>query len=124
MTRRALPWLTALAAALPLAAAPVQAQGLVDPTRPARATGSPGSAEEVPAGTQLQSVLISSRRRLAVINGVMVPLGGMVGEAQLVKISETEVVLKKGEESEVLRLYPGIDKKPVKRGTARHGGSK
>jgi len=128
MTRRALPWLTALFAALPLAAATAQAQGLaqglVDPTRPAWAAGQPGAVEEAPAGTQLQSVLISSRRRLAVINGATVPLGGMVGEARLVKISETEVVLKKGEETEVLKLYPGIDKQPVKRGTARHGGSK
>ena len=124
MTRRAFPWLTALAAVLPLAAAPAQAQILVDPTRPPSAAGRPGDVEDTPPGTQLQSVLISSRRRLAVINGVTVPLGGMVGEAQLVKISETEVVLKKGEESEVLKLYPGIDKKPVKRGAARHGGSK
>ncbi len=122
MTRRSLPWLTALFAALPLAAA--TAQVLVDPTRPSSAAGQPGAVEEAPAGTQLQSVLISSRRRLAVINGATVPLGGMVGEARLVKISETEVVLKKGEETEVLKLYPGIDKQPVKRGTARHGGSK
>jgi len=134
MNRRALPWLTVLAAALPLTAATAlalaqeqvqglaQVQGLVDPTRPATATG--GAVEEAPAGTQLQSVLISSRRRLAVINGATVPLGGMVGEARLVKISETEVVLKKGEETEVLKLYPGIDKQPVKRGSARHGGSK
>ncbi len=124
MTKRTLAWLAAVIAGLPMAAAPAPAQGLVDPTRPPAWAGKPGAAEDAPAGTQLQSVLISRSRRLAVINGNTVALGGMVGEARVVKITETEVVLKKGEETEVLRMYPGIDKRPVKRAAARRGGSK
>ena len=37
----------------------------------------------------------------------------------MVKISETEVVLKNGEELETLKLYPSIDKKAVKRASGR-----
>lgn len=106
------------ALSLGLAVAPAQAQALVDPTRPPNAPA-PGEPEGAPGGTQLQSVLISPGRRLAVINGAMVPLGGMVGEAKVVKITETEVVLQKGDETEVLKLFPGVDKQPVKRGSDR-----
>lgn len=100
-------------------------QGLVDPTRPpAAAAGKPGAVDDAPPGTQLQSILISSRRRVAVINGNTVALGDLVGEARVVRITETEVVLKSGNETEVLKMYPGVDKKPVKRGSAGRGGSK
>ena len=46
------------------------------------------------------------------IDGQTVALGGRIGDATLVKISETGVVLKRGEEYETLRLLPGLDKKP------------
>lgn len=104
-----------------------QAQALTDPTRPPSATsaasGSPAAQEDT-TGTQLQSILISSGRKVAVINGTMVPLGGMVGEARVVRITETQVVLKKGGETEVLKMYPGIDKRAVKRAAARRGETK
>lgn len=122
MRKRLLACLAAMAAAM--AAAAAQAQVLVDPTRPPNAVAKSGGAEDAPAGTQLQSVLISSRRRLAIINGTTVALGDMIGEARVVRITETEVVLKTGEETEVLKMYPGIEKQPVKRGSARRGGSK
>lgn len=101
-----------------------QAQALTDPTRPPSALpGSPAAPEET-RGAQLQSILLSSGRKVAVINGAMVPLGGMVGEARVVRITETQVVLKKGGETEVLKMYPGIDKRPVKRAAARRGEQK
>jgi len=113
-----------MAIAALVAMAGAQAQALTDPTRPpSAASGSPAAQEEAP-GTQLQSILLSSGRKVAVINGTMVPLGGMVGEARVVRITETEVVLKKGGETEVLKMYPGIDKRPVKRTAARRGESK
>ena len=104
-----------------------QAQTLTDPTKPPSALSAGSGAQPVQeetAGTQLQSILISSRRKVAVINGTMVPLGGMVGEARVVSITETRVVLKNGEETEVLMMYPGIEKRPVKRIAARRGESK
>ena len=122
MRKRVLAWLAAAIAALPLAAA--QAQALVDPTRPPASVAKPGAEEPAPPGTQLQSVLISTGRRLAVINGNTVALGDMVGAARVVKITETEVVLKTGEETEILKMYPGIEKQPAKRASARRGGSK
>jgi len=67
----------------------------------------------------LQSVLFSRGRKLAVIDGTVVPLGGAYGDARVVKITESEVVLKQGEETETLKLFPGVDKQAVKRASAR-----
>jgi MSHA biogenesis protein MshK len=109
-----------------VATAGARAQALTDPTRPPSALSalSASQAAEEPAGTQLQSILMSSGRKVAVINGTMVPLGGMFGESRVVRITETQVVLKRGEETEVLTMYPGIDKRAVKRSAARRGESK
>ena len=96
----------------------VQALALTDPTRPPGAvTPSPGAA--VGPRHPAQSVLLSSGRKLAIIDGITVPLGGMVGEARLVRITETEVTLKTGNETEALKLFPAIEKRPSKRATAR-----
>ena len=122
MRKSILPCLAAALAALPLSIA--QAQVLVDPTRPPTSVARPGAVEEAPPASQLQSILISNRRRLAVINGNTVALGDKIGEARVVKITETEVVLKTGEETEVLKMYPGMEKQPVKRGSVGRGGSK
>lgn len=123
--RKPIHWM--LAVATVAAEAGAQAQALTDPTRPPSASAIPSGspvAQDEATGTRLQSILLSSGRKVAVINGVMVPLGGMVGEARLIRITETQVVLKKGEETEVLKMYPGIDKRPVKRVAARRGDSK
>jgi MSHA biogenesis protein MshK len=106
---RHLAWL-ALVAALS-----AYAQDLQDPTRPPSAPV-PGAAAgaatpQDSAGAQLQSVLISPARRLAVIDGQTVALGGSFGEARLVSISESGVVLKRGDALETLRLLPGLEKK-------------
>lgn len=116
----AAPWMIAVAATLAMASA--RAQALTDPTRPPNANA-PAEAAQEAGGTQLQSVLISPRRRLAIINGTMVPLGGMLGEAKVVKITETEVVLQRGEEKEVLKLFPGVDKQSTGK-PSRQGRSK
>ena len=104
-----------LLAALLVACASARAQGgLVDPTRPPIV--SPTEAAEssaANAGSRLQSVLISGSRRLAVIDGVTVPLGGKVDGATLVAIAETEVKLRRGEEVETLKLYPNIERAAV-----------
>lgn len=115
--------------------AQAQASGaLADPMRPPSAGAFSTAQEEGPAGRQLQSVLVSGGRKLAVIDGTMVPLGGMVGEARVVNISENAVTLKTGSEIEVLKMYPTVEKRPVKRAAPRargadpaqprHGGSK
>jgi MSHA biogenesis protein MshK len=104
-----------------LAALQASAQALVDPTRPPNAPS--GEADAIPVGPQLQSILIASNRRLAIIDGTTVTVGGMVGEAKVVRITETEVTLQNGDETAVLKLYPGVDKQPIKRGAKGAAGS-
>jgi len=98
------------------------AQALSDPTRPPAAAAvapdaipAPGGAQASPQISRLQSVLIAPGRRIAIIDGVTVPLGGKLGDATLIRLSETEAVLRKGGETEVLKLLPGIERKFVKR---------
>jgi MSHA biogenesis protein MshK len=86
------------------------AQGVSDPTRPPAAalldTGPAGIAA-VPAGPVLQSVLISLRpsgRRVAVISGQTVRQGERFGDAVLVRMTSTEVVLRRGRELQTLKL--------------------
>jgi MSHA biogenesis protein MshK len=84
------------------------AQALADPTRP------PGMLEAEPgAGTTsapvLQSVMISPAARTAIIGGETVRLGGRYGEARVVKITESEVVLRSAGGTEILRMYPGVE---------------
>ena len=60
--------------------------------------------------TPLQSILLSSARKGAIINGQYVALGGTYGKAKLVKITATEVTLKTDQGLEVLQLYPAMEK--------------
>ena len=60
--------------------------------------------------TPLQSILLSSTRKGAIINGQYVALGGTYGRARLVKITATEVTLKGDQGLEVLQLYPPMEK--------------
>lgn len=95
---------------------PAWSQVLTDPTRPPSGLGS--GEVEAPAVTgsalTLQSVMISPTLKAAIINGEMVKLGGQIGSARLVKVTESEVVLKEGDETQVLKLYPGVDKRDAR----------
>jgi len=95
-----------------LASGAVWAQALNDPMRPPAAIAaeaeSGGSAADGPV---LQSVMITPTLKAAIISGEMVKLGGKFGDAKLVKVSESEVVLKSGEETQVLKMYPGVEKR-------------
>lgn len=88
-----------------------------DPTRPAIDTGlaaSTGMAASPVAG--LQSIIQrKSGKPAALINGVVVELGGKVGEARLVKIGDDFVVLRGDMGSEILRLTPDAVKKAVRK---------
>lgn len=85
---------------------------LPDPTRPPAAlyTAPGSSAHAAPSGPVLQSVFISGKNKLAIINGQTLKLGDKLGEAQLVKIAETEVVLREGKNLQTLKLFPGVEK--------------
>jgi MSHA biogenesis protein MshK len=95
------------------------AQPLADPTRPPNVSPmEPALGASPESTTRLQSVLISPTRKLAVIDGQTVRLGGRVGDATLVDISETQVVLQRHGESQTLKLHPAAEKKPVVRGVS------
>ena len=86
------------------------AQAMTDPTRPA--TGFVAESLEGPAAvSQLQSVMISPTQSWAIISGVRVSLGEKYGDAVLIKVAESEVVLKSGNEQQVLKFYPGVVKR-------------
>ena len=93
------------------------AQALVDPTRPpfdqmgATAGGAAkGETEEAAPRPRLESILLSSARKGAIINGQFVALGGVYGKATLVGITLTNVTLKTDKKLDVLQLYPSMEK--------------
>lgn len=106
MTRIALATILLTACALDGA----RAQALADPTRPpamlAKRPAAVG-ASAPPPGPVLQSVLISREaggRQIAVIDGETVRLGGAYHGAQLVRMTQTEVELKRGSGRQILKL--------------------
>lgn len=106
-------WRLAASVVLVGTAASASAERLLDPTRPPLAPSAMTSPQTSSTGPLLQSILVSPHRKVAVINGEMVVVGGMVGGAQVAGITETEVILKSGKETQVLRLYSDIGKKPT-----------
>jgi MSHA biogenesis protein MshK len=95
--------------------AAANAQILNDPTRPPSAVSSPNELGEpgAPAPTLLQSVMITPTERTAIIGGELIKLGGKYGDARVVKITESEVILQSANGSEILRMYPDVSMKPV-----------
>lgn len=98
------------------------AETITDPTRPAGAdvspTGTPGAAGQNTAG--LQSIVHrKGSKPYAVINGETVRLGGKVGEARVIKITDSTVILKSANGQETLSLTPGIDKQIKKSAKAK-----
>lgn len=73
------------------------------------------AADAAPAESGVQVVLTSPERKLAVIDGKVVRLGGGVREGTLVGLSDAGAVLKKDDGRDVLLLHPGIDKRPAKK---------
>jgi len=95
------------------------AQSLPDPTRPpATLIVGATAVASAASGPTLQSVLISPGRKVAVISGQTVQVGGMVGDARVVRIAEGEVVLVRGGQSQTLKLFPGVEKRQAKSGAS------
>jgi|SRR5689334_2380234 len=96
-----------------LAAWPVCAQGLSDPTRPPREFLG-GAAEPqlaAPGSSPAQVIIISKNRRQATINGRTVSIGERYGNATLVRISDEEIVLQKPDSTEVIKLYSSVNRR-------------
>jgi len=104
-------WLVALPCAL--AQGYACAQAMQDPMRPSDApSGSAAPASSAPA---LQAVITSPGRKLAVIDGNIVPLGASVRGSTLANVNDSVAVLQKDGARDVLLMHPDIDKKPSKR---------
>jgi len=87
-------------AVLPAGAAP-----FADPTRPPVVDDAPGGSGGI-AGPRVESILIAPDRRLAVVNGEQVTLGSKVAGGAVVRITETEVVVRGADGEQTLRLFP------------------
>ena len=93
-----------IGAALLLISLNGEAASFADPTRPA--TFTPGAAPTPTGRPRLESVLIAPDRRVAIISGQRVQLGDRVGSAEVVSITESAVVLRSGQTSQTLPLFP------------------
>jgi hypothetical protein len=80
-----------------------------DPMRPPGA-GATASAAPSPTGG-LQAVITSPQRKLAVIDGSVVPLGANVRDGTLTGLSDSVAVVKKNGDRDVLLMHPRIDKR-------------
>ncbi len=89
------------------------AETLRDPTRPPSALYAPDGWTEIETGPMLQSVRVSQGRYTAVISGETVRVGSKFGDARVVRIRETEVVLKTGDSLQTLKLFPDVEKRPA-----------
>ena len=90
------------------------AEVLQDPTQPYGLTQAGGDATAY-AGPVLQSIMLSSGRKAAVISGEVVPLWGKYQDATLVRLSDREAVLRAEDGTlQTLRMHPGVEKKLIK----------
>lgn len=105
--------LLAMAACSLLASPAPAAEVLRDPTRPPSVLYAPDDPGQIQAGPALQSIRKANGRYTAVINGETVRVGSKLGDASVVKISDTEVVLKTGDSLQTLKLFPDVEKRPA-----------
>ena len=92
------------------------AEDLPDPTRPpayifAPAAGvAAGIRQDATEGSSsgLHTIIISGTRRAAIIDGKTVELGAEHGDARLVEVNESGVVLQHPNRRQVLTLFPDV----------------
>jgi hypothetical protein len=91
-------------------------EDLPDPTRPSMLIDIPVAASGVADSPSigLQSIIISSKRRAAIINGETVELGNKQGDARLIEVNEGNVVLQDAQGRQVLSLFPDVKIEHVK----------
>jgi len=100
---------------------PAWGQALSDPTRPplawlaaqqnAAGAASPTEQEVVP---HLQSLLIGPSRRYAIIEGQVLGVGDRFGDARVVAVRPAGVVLRSVRGTQTLKIFPDVEKRPVK----------
>lgn len=91
-----------------LAFASVNAEDLPDPTRPPAALGMNAEDAAGYQGPGLQSIYVSPSRREATVDGQPVKVGGKIGEATVIGITDDAVIVREGKELRTLRLFPNL----------------
>ena len=84
---------------------------LSDPTRPWQSSGYQQQRPQTAASYTLNATVVSSTRRVAVINGQHVSEGETVGNAIVVRIGKYDVLLESPDRQIKLKLMPDIVKK-------------
>ncbi len=87
------------------------AENLPDPTRPPMMSMLTSVSADSSSGPVLQSILIGQHRHVAIISGQSVALNEKYGDQVLIRMSETEVVLRSGNQLQTLKLFPDFEKK-------------
>lgn len=93
----------------PAAALPNNSGAPSDPTHPPdsaeiRAFFNSGDENPADVAFQLQSVLISNQRRIAIINGQRVSEGDQIGTAEVSRIEAGRVVMQRDDQSFILTI--------------------
>lgn len=101
-----------------LACLPAWAADLADPTRPPPRLGA--QAVDAPAAPPLSvnGVFLMGQRPYAVVDGVTVRIGDPLGGGRVGRIDEQGVWLDGRAGRRLLRLVPGMDKRPASPGKA------
>jgi hypothetical protein len=96
-----------LLALLPIYGVAAEDLPLQDPTLPYEQAQTPAARGSVSRRLELTAVLISSQRRIAVINGKFYREGEHVDGAQITRIEPESVGLRRGSEEMEVRLNTG-----------------
>lgn len=89
-----------------------------DPMRPPTTFDGEATAGS-PAGPRLESVLIAPDRRVAVISGEEVTIGSRFRDGEIVRITESEVVIRRPGGEQRLTLFTSAGKRPASAGNGR-----
>lgn len=90
-----------------------QAEALPDPTRPPASMESSAAPSAAPTGPVVQVIRSVRGQRSALISGQEVVPGSKLGEAVVTRIDEDRVELRGPEGTQVLKLFPDVDKRPI-----------
>ena len=114
---------TLLLTALSLWCAIVSAQALRDPTRPPAGLGpaQAGALQAPSSGPVLQSIILSPTRRAAIISGQLIERGAYYGDLVLADVAQDHVLLRGASGTQLLKLYPGTEKRETKSASERPG---
>ena len=93
--------------------APLYAEVLPDPTRPPASMENPTAPSAVPTGPVVQVIRTVRGQRSALISGQQVVPGSKLGETVVTRIEEDRVELRGPEGTQILRLFPDVEKRPI-----------